>query len=84
MRTTITLDADTRLLVERTMRERGRSFRDVVNDAIRAGLRPPAPSPCGYTTARALGSPRVDLTKALRLAGELEDEALARDLAEGR
>jgi hypothetical protein len=31
-----------------------------------------------------LGPARVDLTKALRLAGELEDETLARRLTEGR
>jgi hypothetical protein len=29
---------------------------------------------------RTLGPPRVDVTKALSMAGELEDEALARRL----
>ncbi|HWM08032.1 MAG TPA: hypothetical protein VNO82_01775 [Solirubrobacteraceae bacterium] len=84
MRTTITLDADTRLLVERAMRERGLSFKEAVNEAIRAGLGPAEPGERRYTTARDLGLPRVDLTKALGLAGQLEDEALARRLAEGR
>jgi Arc/MetJ family transcription regulator len=84
MRTTITLDPDTRLLIERTMRERGLSFKEAVNQAIRAGLGPPGAAGRRYTTARTLGPPRVDLTKALRLAGELEDDALARRLAEGR
>ncbi len=84
MRTTITLESDARLLVERAMRERGLSFKDAVNEAIRAGLGPPEPDGRRYTTARALGPPRVDVTKALSLAGELEDEALARRLTEGR
>jgi len=84
VRTTITLDADTRLLVERAMRERGLSFKEAVNEAIRAGLGPAEPGERRYTTARDLGLPRVDLTKALGLAGQLEDEALARRLAEGR
>ena len=84
MRTTITLDPDTRLLVERSMRERGISFKDAVNEAIRAGLGGPSAGPRTYTVARDLGPARVDLTKALRLAGELEDDALARRFTEGR
>jgi hypothetical protein len=84
MRTTVTLDPDTRLLIERAMRDRGLSFKDAVNDAIRAGLGHSSGEPRSYTLARDLGPARVDLTKALRLAGELEDDALARRLAEGR
>lgn len=84
MRTTVTLDPDTRLLVERSMRQRGLSFKDAVNQAIRAGLGARSAEPPSYTTPRALGPTRVDLTKALGLAAEIEDEALARRLAEGR
>lgn len=85
MRTTVTLDPDTRLLVERAMRERGLSFKDAVNEAIRAGLGDGAAAgPRSYTTPRTLGPARVDLTKALRVAEQLEDDALARRLAEGR
>ena len=84
MRTTVTLDPDTRLLVERAMRERGLSFKEAVNEAIRAGLGRRPGEPRGFTVARDLGPARVDLTKALRLAGGLEDDALARRLAEGR
>jgi hypothetical protein len=83
MRTTVTLDPDTRLLVERAMRERGLSFKDAVNEAIRAGLGS-RPGARAYTTPRDLGPARVDLTKALQVAGQLEDDALARRLAEGR
>jgi hypothetical protein len=84
LRTTLTLDPDSRLLIERAMRERGLSFKEAVNEAIRAGLGPAEPGGGGYTTARTLGPARVDITKALSLAGELEDEALTRRLTEGR
>ena len=66
------------------MRERGLSFKQAVNEAIRAGLGAAEPGGGGYTSARTLGPARVDITKALSLAGELEDEALARRLTEGR
>lgn len=66
------------------MRERGLSFKDAVNEAIRAGLGPAKPGAHAYTTPRRLGAPRVDLVKALALAGDLEDDALARRLTEGR
>jgi Arc/MetJ family transcription regulator len=84
MRTTITLDQDTRLLVERAMRERGLSFKEAVNEAIRAGLGPSGSRSRTYTKPRELGPARVDLTKALQLAAGLEDDVLARRLAEGR
>jgi hypothetical protein len=84
VRTTVTLDPDTRLLVERLMRERGLSFKQAVNDAIRAGLAPPPPEERRVTIPRTLGPARVDLTHALRVSGDLEDEALARRLTEGR
>jgi hypothetical protein len=84
VRTTVTLDPDTRLLIERAMRERGLSFKDAINGAIRAGLGPATPGDRSYTTPRTLGPSRVDVTKALSVAGELEDETLARRLTEGR
>lgn len=84
MRTTITLDSDTRLLVERAMRERGMTFKEAVNAAIRAGLAETPEQGRSYTSPRELGPAQVDLTKALGLAGQLEDDVLARRLAEGR
>lgn len=66
------------------MRERGLSFKEVVNEAIRAGLGASSSAPRSYTTPRNLGPARVDLTKALQLAADLEDDALARRLTEGR
>jgi hypothetical protein len=83
VRTTVTLDPDTRMLVERAMRERGLSFKEVVNEGLRAGLGADR-AQRSYTTPRDLGPARVDLTKALGLAAVLEDDALARRLSEGR
>ena len=84
VRTTITLDPDTRLLVERAMRERGVSFKAAVNDAIRAGLGDRSAGETSYTTPRTLGPARVDRTKALALAERLDDEKLAHRPVEGR
>ena len=83
MRTTVTLDPDTDAYVRRLMRERGLTFKQAVNEAIRAGSRPRSKAAPELPTF-AMGPPRVDLTKALQLAGSLEDEALLRKLAEGR
>lgn len=78
MRTTITLDPDTAALVRRRMMERGISFKQAVNEAIRAGLSE-APRGKRFRTEPAdMGEALVDLTKALQLAGELEDEELLR------
>lgn len=83
MRTTVTLDPDTRAPVERTMRERGLSFKDAVNAAIREGLGAERRQR-SFTRPRPIGPPSVDLTKALGITAGLEDEALSRKLAEGR
>jgi hypothetical protein len=81
MRTTITLDADVEALVRRAMRERGLSFKEAVNEALRAGLGAGTAGPPFETPVRSMGTPQVDLTKALALAGQLEDEDLQRKLS---
>ena len=65
------------------MAERGLSFTESVNEAIRRGLAP-APTASHVTVPRHLGTPRMDVVKALALAADLEDEAIARRLSEGR
>ena len=84
MRTTITLDADTELLVKRAMRERGLSFKEAVNEAIRSGLAPGRGDATAEFPTYSMGEPLVDVTKALRLAGELEDQEIARKLAQAK
>ena len=78
MRTTVTLDDDTLAAIRRLMNERGVSFKTALNDAIREGAQGrPAPAPFATRTAE-LGVPTVTLDRALRIAGELEDEELIR------
>jgi hypothetical protein len=82
MRTTVTLEPDVEALVKKLMSERGLSFKDAVNQAIRAGLAPSSRPRRFRTPTFSMGfDPSVPLSKALRLAGELEDEELARKLA---
>ena len=75
MRTTITLEPDVEALLKRSMRERGITFKDAVNQAVRVGLnaRPEKVPPFKQRTMH-LGRPLVDLTKALALADELYDQ----------
>jgi hypothetical protein len=84
VRITITLDPDTEELIKRAMRERDLSFKEAVNQAIRAGLDPRrGDAPVGFPTYP-MGQPLVDATKALRLAEQLEDQVISRELAEGK
>lgn len=84
MRTTITLEQDTDAVVRRLMRERGLTFKQAVNEAIRAGAARPGRRRDFRTPTYEMGAPIVPLEKALRLAGELEDEELTRKLAARR
>ena len=81
MRTTITLEPDTDAAVRRLMRERGLSFKQAVNEAIRAGAAPSGRRRAFRTPTFDMGAPIAPLEKAIRLAAELEDEALLRKLA---
>jgi Ribbon-helix-helix protein, copG family len=82
VRTTVTLDPDVAALLERLMRERGMSFKQAINHAIRAGLAEPPDRPPMRTPTFHMGfEPAVPWDKALRLAAELEDDELARRLA---
>lgn len=81
MRTTLTLDSDVSLLLKRRMSERGVSFKEAVNEALRDSLTERAQNAGFQTSTFDLGEPLVPLDKALRLAGELEDGELLRRLA---
>lgn len=74
MRTTITLEPDVEALLKKAMRERGLSFKDAVNQAVRDGLIQHSGKVAPFKQrAFHMGRPRVDLTKALSLADELDD-----------
>ena len=73
MRTTVTLDPDTAEIVRRHMRERGVSFKQALNNAIRAGTAN-AGRPAFRTETAAMGESRVDLDRALQITADLEDD----------
>ncbi len=75
MRTTVTIDPDVQALLRKAVRERGEPFKQVLNAALREGLRAGRQRPVKRFRQRTfnLGKPLVDLTKALVLAAELED-----------
>lgn len=83
MRTTVTLDPDTAALVSRRMRERGESFKQAINEAIRAGARDSDRAAFRTRTAD-LGVPAVTLDRALQLAADLEDDELVRKARLGK
>lgn len=75
MRTTLTLDADLHRFLQEAAHRSGRPFKQVVNDAVRAGLALPAARAEPFVQpVFSLGRPHIDLTKALALADDLEDQ----------
>ncbi len=69
--------------LQRLARETGRPFKQVLSDALRAGLTPPPSTgqedPSFPTFALGL-RPGVDLDRARHLAAELEDDEIVRKL----
>ncbi|GAA2232540.1 antitoxin [Rarobacter faecitabidus] len=84
MRTTVTLDADVEAALRRAMHDNNISFKQALNDAIRAGLQPHDSGPRSYTIARDLGMPRIDFDKALSVADDLEDADIIRKMRLGK
>jgi hypothetical protein len=81
MRTTVTLDQDVAAKLRQVARERGVSFKSALNDAVRTGLSGGGSSRRYRMPVRRMGVREgVDLDKALRLAGELEDAEILRKL----
>jgi hypothetical protein len=72
-------------MIHRVMRERRLTFKQAVNETLRAALRP-RQAPSGFRTPTFSMRARegINLDKSLRLAGELEDEATLAKLREGR
>jgi hypothetical protein len=84
MRTTITLDSDVVALVQKLMNERGLTFKEAVNSAIRAGLTAKRNRAPFRTPTFSMGRPTVSLDHALRVADDLADDELRRKLSTGR
>lgn len=85
MRTTVTLDPDVEIKLREVARERGVSFKEALNSAIRAGLMGSRGTREYRTPARSLGlRAGVDLDKALQMASDLEDAEIVLGLERGR
>ena len=76
MRTRVILDPDLNELLRKMMRERNLSFKDAINEAIRAGLKKePVRRKTFKQKTFAMGSARqFQWEKALQTAAELEDD----------
>ncbi len=83
MRTTVTLDPDVMAKLRQVARERGESFKAVLNGAVRAGLAPSGRRSRGYRMpSQRMGvRPGIDLDRALHLAADSEDAEIVRKLA---
>jgi predicted transcriptional regulator len=79
MRTTVTLDPDVERLLKETAHETRQSFKQVLNNAVRAGLRPSSARVSRKpfsVKARPMGlRPGIDPSRLAQLADELETEA---------
>lgn len=85
MRTTVTLDPDVEARLREVARERGVSFKEALNSAVRAGLMAARGAREYRTPSRPLGlRPGVSLDKALQMAADIEDAEIAHDLERGR
>lgn len=84
MRTTVTLDPDTEKLLRDAVRERGASFKAILNEAVRKGLAPArrARKRRFVQKTYALGAnEHFRWDKALALADAMEDEEIVRKMS---
>jgi predicted transcriptional regulator len=82
MRTTVTLDPDVVAALQRAARERGTSFKAVLNDAVRRGLSGRSAQRRYRTPSRDMGlRAGFDIDKALTLVAADEDAEILRKLA---
>lgn len=84
MRTTVTLEPDVDRMLKRRMQEHGVSFKEALNSALRAGLGGAEPRSAAAFPTFDLGEPVRDLTHALRVAADLEDDEIVRKMSTGR
>ncbi len=75
MRTTLTLEPDVEQYIREACLKRRTSFKQVVNDALRESLKPPARDN-ELLAPRAMGlAPGIDPRRLAELAGEMEADA---------
>jgi len=84
MRTTVTLDLDVERLIRSAMRERGTSFKQALNQAVRDGLvgkRQPRRRKFVQQTFPMGATQNFRWDKALAVADAMEDEEIMRKMA---
>jgi hypothetical protein len=84
MRTTVTLEPDVEKLLQNAIRERRVSFKQALNEAIRAGLthgRQPRRARFVQKSYHLGPAPGFRWDKALAMADAIEDEEIARKMA---
>ncbi|HLH35565.1 MAG TPA: hypothetical protein VKX41_12890 [Alloacidobacterium sp.] len=85
MRTTITLDPDVEQLLKSALKKGDLTFKQVVNDAIRIGLKgAPAKAKRFRQRTFRMGPMGSNWDKALSMAFALEDEATIRKMAQDK
>ena len=87
MRKTVTLDSDVEALLRNAMRERGISFKQALNEAVRLGIRESRTEergPFRQKTYRMGFRSEFRWDKAMAIADTLDDEELARKLEFGK
>ena len=83
MRTTVTIEPDVQALIRNAMKERGISFKEALNSAVRAGL-VQGKQRRRYFVQKSFslgGEQNFRWDKALEAAAAIEDEELVRKLA---
>lgn len=86
MRTTLTIDDKIAQTLKEIAYQTGRSYKEVVNETLRSGIAAKKAatqrSKHYKLKAKSLGkvSGHIDMTKALQVADQLEDEEIARKL----
>jgi hypothetical protein len=82
----VTIDEDVAAALAALARERGLGFKEALNDTLRQGLRGHTSQSRPYVGPTfPMGiRPQVDITHALRLATELEDQEIMRKLELGK
>lgn len=65
------------------MRERGQTFKEAINEAIRSSVTAEGRGEPFRTQVASMGESRVNLDRALQIAADLEDDELIRKLRAG-
>ncbi|MBO0813165.1 MAG: hypothetical protein J2P23_14130 [Microlunatus sp.] len=82
MRRTVTLDPEVELRLSALMEERGLTFKEALNSALRSALELPSTAGAEFPSFD-MGTVTVDLTHSGRIAASIEDEEILRRLAAG-